>query len=100
LQQWLKDAGFEMLTSQGDKSAMLIKLMHCCCARFPATKPMLPKMLALLQLCKAPGLKSSKLYFYLQKSIENHYRTEGNCFLFGDAKEILSGELDFDKRMN
>jgi hypothetical protein len=70
-----------------------IKQTKFCNAELPVTKQMLPKLLVLLQHCHASGQKSNQLYFNLQKTIQNHYMTEGNCFFFGDSKEILSGEL-------
>jgi len=84
MKKWFRDAGI------ADPRV----LMHFCTSNFAATLQMLPKMLFLLQRCHAADQKLNKWYFHLQKSIQNHYRTEGNCLFFGDAKDILSGEKD------
>jgi hypothetical protein len=68
-------------------------MMHLCFGNLPATKPMLPKLMALLKWCQ----KSNQMYFRVQQSIEYYYYTESNCLFFGDAKKILSGKLDSDK---
>jgi hypothetical protein len=83
LRQWLIDAGFDKTSS-----STLMSLCHC---KHPATKQMLPKLLSILKLCHGSDQKATQLYFNLQKSIQNHYRTEGNCLFLGAAKEILSG---------
>jgi hypothetical protein len=75
-------------------------MMHFCFGNLPATKPMLPKLMALLKWCQKTGQKSNQMYFRVQQSIEYYYYTESNCLFFGDAKEILSGELDYDTEEN
>jgi hypothetical protein len=70
--------------------------MYFCSTELPATKQMLPKLVAVLKSCLASDQSSNQWYIILQQNIENHYLTEGNCFFFGDAKEILSGEMEYD----
>jgi len=91
LKQWLKAAGIEHTTSQGIPSM----LDHFFSFELPATNPMLPKLMVLLQRCLASGLKSNQLYFSVQKIIQNHYRALGNSIFFGNAEEIFSGKLDY-----
>jgi hypothetical protein len=88
MKQWLVAAGIAPATP-----GTITKLMHYCFSKHPAPKQMLPKLLALLKCCHASKQKLSTWYFDLQESIQNHYCTEGNCIFFGDAKEILSGEV-------
>jgi hypothetical protein len=88
------EAGIEQMSSPWETS-MASMLMHFCSSKFPATKQMLPKLLALLQRCHASDQKANRWYFNLQETIQNHFTAEGNCFFFGDAKEILSGRLDY-----
>jgi hypothetical protein len=91
LQQMIVAAGIDQTTSPWEISM----LMHFCYNMLPATKPMLPKLLALLQCCFESGQKSKLWYILVQENIQNHYRTEGTCLFYGDAKKILSGELDY-----
>jgi hypothetical protein len=88
--QWTVAAGFDPLNNPG----LIKKLEHLCGSRHPAPKPMVPKILALLKCCHASKQKLCNWYFDLQDTLQNHYTTEGNCIFFGDAKEILSGELE------
>jgi hypothetical protein len=76
--------------------ALAAQLMLFHSSELPVTKQMLPKLIALLQYCHDSDKKANTWFCLLQQAIENHYRTEGNCLLFGDAKEILSGEMDYD----
>jgi hypothetical protein len=69
-------------------------LMNFYVSNLPATKPMLPKLLTLLQHCHDFSQTSNGWYIYLQEIIQNHYKTEGNCLFYDDSKEILSGEVD------
>jgi hypothetical protein len=89
MKQLLKDAGIDQTTWSHQV------LMHFCSCKFPATKQMLPKLLALLQRCHASGEMSNQWYFNLRKVIQNHYKTQGNCLFYGDAEEILRGELEY-----
>jgi hypothetical protein len=89
MKQWFKAAG---VTDPQFKT----KVMHFCCSRFPATKEMLPKLLTLLQSCHESDHKSTQWYHFLQMSIQDHFRTKGCCMFFGDAKQILSGEMQYD----
>jgi hypothetical protein len=67
---------------------------------FPATKPMLPKLLTLLQYCHDFGQKSNKWFFFLQEIIQYHFKAEGTCICFDGSREILRGEEDhFEKEM-
>lgn len=61
---------------------------------FPATKPVLPKLLTLLKYCHESGETSNKWYYCLQEIIQNHYKAQGTCFFFDGSKEILYGEGD------
>jgi hypothetical protein len=73
-------------------------LRHFCYSKLPATKKMLPKMLNLLFCCHSPDQKKltqCQLYYNLQQSVMNHFKAEGSCLFFGDAKEILSGETEY-----
>lgn len=56
---------------------------------YPATKQMLPKMLALLKYCHDFHQTSSRWYFYLQEIVQNHYKAEGTCLFFNGSKQIL-----------
>lgn len=87
---WIEDAGIDL------NSGACEMLMHFSNSMFPATKQMLPTLVAVLQSCHASGHKSNHWYFMLQETIQNHFMAKGNCFFFGDAKEILSGEVDYD----
>lgn len=60
-----------------------------------ATKSMLPKLLALLELCQRSKQKSTQWYYNLQETIQNHYRTEGSCLFYDDCKELMDGEKQF-----
>jgi len=86
----LTDAGIDQTTPTEEAV-----LMHFCNSQLPVPKPLLPKLLTLLKCCHESGQKLSNWYFALQETIQNHYRSEGNCFFFGDAKQILSGEMDY-----
>jgi hypothetical protein len=90
--QWTLAAGFDPLNIREIK-----RVEHLCGSRHPAPKRMLPNLLALLQCCHASKQKLCNWYFDLQDTIQNHYSTEGNCIFFGDAQEILSGEVDLLK---
>jgi hypothetical protein len=57
MKQLLKDAGIDQTTWSHQV------LMHFCSCKFPATKQMLPKLLALLQRCHASGEMSNQWYF-------------------------------------
>jgi hypothetical protein len=74
----------------------MMPLVQCISFHLPVPKQLLPKMLALLEYCHASDQKSTQWYFKLQDSIRNHYKTEGNCLFFGEAKKILSGEVDLN----
>jgi hypothetical protein len=69
--------------------------MFLCFTKHPASKQMLPILVALLKLCHASDQKMCNWYFHVQETIQNHYWTEGNSFFFGGAEKILSGEMDF-----
>jgi len=90
MSQWLAAAGIDVTTPWA-----LATLMHFCYFNLPATKQMLPKLLALLNCCHTSGQRLSQWHFNLQQTILNNYRAEGNCLFFGDAKEILCGELNY-----
>jgi hypothetical protein len=93
LQKWLAQAvGIKPNPASADT---IRQLMYFCSSRHPAPKQLLPKLVSLLKLCHASDQKMTNWYFDLQETILNHYLTEGNCFFFGGAKEILSGEQDF-----
>jgi len=59
-------------------------------------KEMLPKMVHVLKGLHKKNKKLNQWYFQIQESIKNHYRTQGNCFFFNDAKDILTGVKQFD----
>jgi hypothetical protein len=93
MMQWFLDAGL----SDPHEAAML---RHFCYSKLPATNQMLPKMISLLQCCHAPDQNQKKLtqcqlYYYLQESVMNHFKTEGSCLFIDDAKEILSGQKEY-----
>jgi hypothetical protein len=84
MNQWFKDARICNVSQEA-----LTALISCCSRQDPPPKQMIPMLLAMLQYCHVNNHRSSRWYFTLQKSIEYHYKTEGNCFFFGDAKSIL-----------
>jgi hypothetical protein len=87
--QWFRDAGrFDV--------KVLLKLRHFCDSNLPATKQMIPLLLALLHSYHTSDEKLTQWYYTLQICIQNYFKTEGSCLFLGDAKEILSGELQFD----
>jgi hypothetical protein len=90
MRQWLLDECSDLT------SPALTQLMLFCSCSLLVTKQMLPKLVALLKRCHVFGQESNRWYIILQHSIRDHYMTEGSCLFFGDAKEILSGELDLD----
>jgi hypothetical protein len=95
MKMWLGQEGVDM-TDQWAYTRVL-----CFCFKhLPAPKQILPKMIALLQLFHESGQNSSGFYFGLQKSIQNHYRTEGNCLFFEDAKEIHDGDPDYAEKLD
>jgi len=94
MRQWFTEAGMDQMNAPWERSVASM-VMHFCSSKLPATKQMLPKMLTLLQQCHASDQKSNRWYFNLQESIQNHFTAEGSCFFFGNAKEILSGQLDY-----
>lgn len=75
---------------------MLAKYLYFCDYSIPADKEMLPQMVALLLELHKSGRKMDQWYFKIQECIKNHYRTQGNCFYFKDAKDILMGTKVFD----
>jgi hypothetical protein len=89
MQHWHTAADIDLATST------LTLLMYFCSSKHPAPKQLLPKLVALLQCCYVSGEKLNRWYFDLQEAIQNYYSTEGNCLFFGDAKEILSGEVAY-----
>jgi hypothetical protein len=74
----------------------IAKLMYFCSYNVPADKEMLSKMVALLREFHKAGSTMHQWYFQMQESVKNHYRTQGSCFFFKDAKEILKGTKEFD----
>jgi hypothetical protein len=72
------------------------QLNHFCHFKLPATKQLLPHLLDLVKLYHTCDDKLSVWYYGLLRTIQSHFMTEGNCLFFGDAKEILSGEKDYD----
>lgn len=87
----------QMLVAAGAADPQTGKmLMHCCSSDFPPTKQMMPKLIALLEFYKASGQKLTQLYYKLQICVKYYYQTEGNCLFYGDAKEIVRGEMDYD----
>jgi hypothetical protein len=79
-----------------DDDEMINRFIYYCDCSMPADKEMLPKMVALLREFRKSGTKINQWYFQMQECIKNHYRTQGNCFWFKDAKEILKGAKKFD----
>jgi hypothetical protein len=74
------------------------QLTHFCYSNLPATKQLLPNLITLVKdYChKVDQNKLSMWHFGLLQTIQNHYMTEGNCLFFGDAKEILNGEVEYE----
>jgi hypothetical protein len=93
--QWLVKAGVDSTTP---RESNLLK--HFCFTKLLVTKPMLPKLLDLLQFCHSTDHMSNQWYYKLQKTIQNHFRTEGSCLFYNDSKEILSGEMEFEINFN
>jgi hypothetical protein len=75
---------------------MMMKFIYFCDHSTPADKEMLPRMVALLEELHKSGAKTNQWYFKMQECIKNHYRSQGICFFFKDAKEILKGKKSFD----
>jgi hypothetical protein len=73
------------------------QLHHFCYSQsdLPATKLMLPKLIALAKYCHDCDKKMSQWYCGLLNTIKSHFMTEGSCLFFGDAKKILNGEIDY-----
>jgi hypothetical protein len=92
--QWFTAASIDM------SAPKLSLMMLFCTSNLPVTKQILPNLVALLKCCKKTVQASNQLYFLVQQAIEYYYYTEGNCLFFGDAKEILSGEKDYDMEEN
>lgn len=72
------------------------KFVYYCSYSVPADNEMLPKMVALLREFHKTGSTVHQWYFQMQESIKNHYRTQGSCFFFKDAREIIKGTKAFD----
>ena len=89
--RWLRKAGFNLENDE------IVQLHHCCKRATPPTKPMLPKLLALLRIFHEADLKVEKWYHLLQEAIKHHFRTQGNCMFTEGSVRIMSGEeQDFD----
>jgi hypothetical protein len=72
------------------------KLLYFCHYKIPADKEMFEKMVAMLQEFHRAGSTMHQWYFQMQGSVKNHYRTQGICFFFKDAKEVIKGTKSFD----
>jgi hypothetical protein len=88
--RWLKKAGFNL------ESDEVVQFLHFCTRGAPVTKPMLPKLLALLRIFHESNRKVNMWYFAIQDSIKLHFRTQGNCLFFNGFQQIMNGEKDFD----
>lgn len=87
---WLAEAGVDPTYSPLEA----MKVMHLCLTGMPAPKPMMPMLLKVLKICHDAQPQANKWYYNLNTIIQNHFRTQGNCFFFGDAEKILNGEMD------
>lgn len=76
----------------------IAKLMYFCNYHVAADKEMVSKMVALLREFHKAGSTMHQWYFQMQESVKNRYRTQGSCFFFKDAKEILKGTKPFDAK--
>jgi hypothetical protein len=72
-------------------------LIDFCTRESPAPKRMLPKLISLLQYCHETDQKSSRFYFDVQKTIQNHYVTEGSSCFFDDAEKVyMIGDICYE----